>query len=172
MLTRRPPSRIASLVSLRGAAAAARMPLLPRSFGLRITARNGMRPEWIEKRMAIHDRLNEIRADLAYAWGVIDASTPEGLQVEVTAWAPEAVAALNRAIDDYNLVAPTIGQHMMRISLTGEVQRTASQPKVAPTLRRPFGSGRMDGTSHHTQRTSSPLSFLDRVFDVLLAPGR
>lgn len=97
-------------------------PSLELAYGL--LKNNGYAPEWITRDKEIRAELEVARARLRAAWAQRQAQA-----ADETAWRAavarfeEALAQLNRKIDDFNLVVPILNCQRVRLRLTDELRK-------------------------------------------------
>lgn len=92
------------------------------AFGL--LKRNGLAPEWIERDKSIRRQLEAARNNLAAAWQShrADPAFAPHWQHAVDRFAAQ-LTKINRQIDDFNLVAPSLSVQRSRLSLERELRR-------------------------------------------------
>jgi len=89
------------------------------AFGL--LKRNGVAPEWIERDKEIRRLTEAARAALEQSWQTRSGNRA-GWQAAVARF-EASLAKINRKIDDFNLMAPSLSLHRPRLRLQDELRR-------------------------------------------------
>ena len=91
-----------------------------------ILKNNELAPEWIERDKSIRHGLDQARHQLATAWVAQQADPAEDIWQAALARFAEQLEKLNRSIDDFNLLAPTLAVHRSRLQFDKELQQITS----------------------------------------------
>ena len=86
--------------------------------------RNNFAPEWVERNKAIERELETARTRMETAWQHYknNPTYPSSWQAAVTRF-EDTLRKINKKIDDYNLVAPTVSAQRKHIHLESELRR-------------------------------------------------
>jgi DnaJ family protein C protein 28 len=93
-------------------------------WAFHLLKRNGMAPEWIEREKAIRRNLETARKELRTAWEIFQLEPDyERNWRQAVARFTEKLEVINRQINDFNLVAPTLTVHRAKLRLEKELLR-------------------------------------------------